>query len=65
MQESAHQAPVNPDRSVKLPEFCGEINIDKMSVIEYISEVKMSRIAGNWSDAITAERVNLHLSGPE
>jgi hypothetical protein len=64
MQEPAHQAPVNPDRSVKLPEFCGEVDIDKMSVMEYISAVEMSRIAGNWSDAITAERVKLRLSGP-
>ena len=64
MQEPAHQAPVNPDRLVKLPEFCGEIDIDKMSVMEYISAVEMSRIAGNWSDAITAERVKLRLSGP-
>jgi hypothetical protein len=51
MQEPAHQAPVNPDRSVKLPEFCGEVDIDKMSVMEYISAVEMSRIAGNWSDS--------------
>ena len=64
MEEQARQAPVNPDRSVKLPEFCGEIDIDKMSVMEYISAVEMSRIAGNWSDAITAERVKLRLSGP-
>ena len=63
MQEPAAH-PVNPDRSVKLPEFCGESDIDKMSVMEYISAVEMSRIAGNWSDAITAERVKLRLSGP-
>ncbi len=30
MQELAAH-PVNPDRSVKLPEFCGESDIDKMS----------------------------------
>jgi hypothetical protein len=55
---------VNPDRSVKLPEFCGEIDINKMSVMEYISAVEMSRNAGNWLDAIAAERVKLRLSGP-
>lgn len=34
-----------------------------MTIMEYISHVEMSRIAGGWDDAITAEKVKLKLTG--
>lgn len=51
------------DRSIKLVEFSGDLTQDKMTIIEYISHVEMSRIAGGWDDAITAEKVKLKLTG--
>ena len=52
------------DHSVKLLEFSGNVDADKMTVVEYINHVDMSRIAGGWDDAITAEKVKLKLTGP-
>lgn len=52
------------DRSVKLGEFSGNIDTDKMTVYEYLSHVEMSRIAGGWDDPVTAEKVKLKLTGP-
>lgn len=51
------------DRTVKLPEFSGDIAVDKMSAQEYISAVEMSARAGEWTDEVTAERVKLKLTG--
>jgi len=50
------------DHSVKLLEFSGNVDADKMTVV-YINHVDMSRIAGGWDDAITAEKVKLKLTG--
>jgi hypothetical protein len=51
------------DCTVKLSEFSGNFAVDNSTVMEYISHVDMSRIAGGWSDAITAEKVKLRLTG--
>ena len=51
------------DRSVKLTEFSGDTAVDKMTIMEYIYHVEMCRIAGGWTDAITAEKVKLKLVG--
>ena len=51
------------DRNVKLSEFSGDVAIDHMTVMEYINHVEMSRIAGGWTDAVTAEKVKLRLTG--
>ena len=52
------------DRSIKIPEFSGDPVIDKMTVVAYLHLVDMSRNAGVWTDAITAEKVKLKLTGP-
>ena len=52
------------DKSIKLPEFSGDVAQDTMTVIEYINQVEMSKTAANWSDAVTAEKVKLKLVGP-
>ena len=52
------------DRSVKLFEFSGDPVLDRMTVTEFVSHVEMSRLAGGWTDAITAEKVKLRLTGP-
>jgi hypothetical protein len=47
------------DRTVKLSEFSA---VDNSTVMEYISHMDMSRIAGGWTKAITAEKVKLRLA---
>ena len=51
------------DRTVKLSEFSGNIAVDHATIMEYINHIKMSQIAGGWTDAVTAEKVKLKLVG--
>jgi hypothetical protein len=50
------------DRMVKLSEFSGDFAVDNSTVRVYISHMDMSRIAGGWTDTITAEKVKLRLT---
>ena len=47
------------DRTVKLVIFDG----NTPSLAEWLTQVDMCRVAANWTDAQTAERVKLHLGG--
>ena len=51
------------DRGVKLLEFSGDPVKDMMTVMDYVVHVEQSRVAGGWTDAVTAEKVKLRLTG--
>ena len=47
------------DRNVRLVDFTGE----GMSILEWTQHVDLCRTAAAWTDAQTAERAKLHISG--
>jgi hypothetical protein len=51
------------DRGVKLLEFSGDPVKDMMTVMDYVVHVEQSRVAGGWTDGVTAEKVKLRLTG--